>query len=276
MEILNRNIYKGGVKGAIFDWAGTTVDFGCFAPVKAFVDTFAKNNVDVTIDEVRAPMGLHKKEHIREIAKVERVSGLWMEKNNKMWDEDDIHNMFVDFIPSLMNIVGDYSSLVPGVLEAQKEIRDRGLFLGTTTGYNNEIMEIVINKAASEGYKPDYVVCASEVPAGRPSPSMIFKNMIQNKIYPVASVIKIGDTISDIKEGTNAGCWSVGVIDSSNELGLTKEEFDNMPSGELSVLKNRVKEKFENAGAHLVINNLFELPAVLDKINEQLSQGERP
>ena len=25
------------IEGVIFDWAGTTVDFGCFAPVNAFV-----------------------------------------------------------------------------------------------------------------------------------------------------------------------------------------------------------------------------------------------
>ena len=24
----------------IFDWAGTTVDYGCFAPVQAFVEVF--------------------------------------------------------------------------------------------------------------------------------------------------------------------------------------------------------------------------------------------
>ncbi len=26
--------------GIIFDWAGTTVDYGCFAPVKAFIEAF--------------------------------------------------------------------------------------------------------------------------------------------------------------------------------------------------------------------------------------------
>ena len=29
------------IEAVIFDWAGTTVDYGCFAPVKAFMEAFA-------------------------------------------------------------------------------------------------------------------------------------------------------------------------------------------------------------------------------------------
>lgn len=28
------------IEAVVFDWAGTTVDFGCFAPVQAFVEVF--------------------------------------------------------------------------------------------------------------------------------------------------------------------------------------------------------------------------------------------
>ena len=48
----------------IFDWAGTTVDYGCFAPVKAFIEAFKKFGIEPTVDEVRAPMGMLKHDHI--------------------------------------------------------------------------------------------------------------------------------------------------------------------------------------------------------------------
>ena len=48
---------KQTIQGVIFDWAGTTVDFGCFAPVSAFVEAFRKAGIDVTLEETRAPMG---------------------------------------------------------------------------------------------------------------------------------------------------------------------------------------------------------------------------
>ena len=28
------------IEAVIFDWAGTTVDYGCFAPVQAFIEAF--------------------------------------------------------------------------------------------------------------------------------------------------------------------------------------------------------------------------------------------
>ena len=42
----------------VFDWAGTTVDYGCFAPVNAFALAFQKFGVTPTVEEIRAPMGM--------------------------------------------------------------------------------------------------------------------------------------------------------------------------------------------------------------------------
>lgn len=53
--------YRGQVKLVIFDWAGTVVDCGVFAPVQAFTNVFAQEGIDVLVDEVRAPMGAHKR-----------------------------------------------------------------------------------------------------------------------------------------------------------------------------------------------------------------------
>ena len=44
------------IEAVIFDWAGTTVDYGCFAPVKAFMEAFAHHGVPVTMEETRKPM----------------------------------------------------------------------------------------------------------------------------------------------------------------------------------------------------------------------------
>lgn len=34
------------IEAVIFDWAGTTVDYGCFAPVQAFVEVFKHFGVE--------------------------------------------------------------------------------------------------------------------------------------------------------------------------------------------------------------------------------------
>ena len=60
------------IKGVIFDWAGTTVDFGCTSPVSAFKEAFRRAGIDVTDEEVRAPMGLLKRDHIKSMLAMPR------------------------------------------------------------------------------------------------------------------------------------------------------------------------------------------------------------
>lgn len=53
------------IECVVFDWAGTTVDFGSLSPVSAFREAFRAYGVEVTEAETRAPMGMLKIDHIR-------------------------------------------------------------------------------------------------------------------------------------------------------------------------------------------------------------------
>ena len=64
------------IRAVIFDWAGTTVDYGCFAPVQAFQEAFAHHGVPVTLEETRKPMGMLKRDHIRTMLRMERIARL--------------------------------------------------------------------------------------------------------------------------------------------------------------------------------------------------------
>lgn len=276
MEFYFKRRYGGTIKGVILDWAGTTVDFGCIAPAISFKKVFAEKGIEISTEEARAPMGLHKRDHIREIAKMPRVSRLWNEVYNKNWTEDDIEAMFNDFIPKQLNIIGDYAELVPEALEAQRYLRESGIKIGSTTGYNTEMMKIVTEKAKEQGYVVDDLVCASEVPTGRPAPWMAYRVAMNLDIYPMEAMLKIGDTISDIEEGLNSGMWTAGVIVSSNEMGLSKEEYSNMENDEIEERINNVREKMLKAGAHYVIETLDELPDLVEAVNEKLFFNEKP
>jgi phosphonoacetaldehyde hydrolase len=89
-------------------------------------------------------------------------------------------------------------------------------------------------------------------------------------------VVKVGDTIVDIEDGLNAGCWSVGVVDSSNEMGLSAEEFAALAADEKAARRHAVSQRFTAAGAHAVIDTLAELPALIDEFNARLERGQRP
>jgi len=50
--------------------------------------------------------------------------------------------------------------------------------------------------------------------------------------YPMAAMVKIGDTVADIEEGLNAGMWTIGLIMSGNELGLPRDQVESMNAAE--------------------------------------------
>ena len=101
---------------------------------------------------------------------------------------------------------------------------------------------------------------------------MLYECMRKLNVYPVDTVVKVGDTITDIYEGKNAGVWSIGILTGSNLLGLTKQEYEKMSEVEIITLKEIAKEKYIKAGADMVIDNITQLPAAIEKINSILKK----
>ncbi len=132
------------------------------------------------------------------------------------------------------------------------------------------MMDVVLPAATAKGYAVDNCVTPDGLPAGRPAPYMIYKNMADLAIPSVDCVLKYGDTIADIKEGINAKAWTVGVVLGSNELGLAQEEVSSLPADELEARKADVRRRMLAAGAHYVVDTIAELPAVIAEINRKL------
>ena len=264
------------IRLVVFDWAGTTIDFGCMAPAGAFVAAFAAKGVAVTLAEARAPMGLHKKDHVRAMLREPSVAEKWRDATGHDWIEDDVEELYREAVPRQLESLGKHGELIPGVLEVVKELRRRGVKVAATTGYFREAADAVLAAAKRQGYEPDFAICADEVPAGRPAPWMIFRCMEALDVYPPAAVVKVGDTVIDVATGRNAGCWSVGVIDSSSLMGLTADEFSALSEDEKDARREAVAHRYPDAGAHGVIDTLAELPALLDEFSARLARGERP
>lgn len=67
----NSTPVRSEIQAVIFDWAGTIVDFGSFAPTSIFVEAFKQEfDFDLSLDEAREPMGLGKWDHIRAVGKI--------------------------------------------------------------------------------------------------------------------------------------------------------------------------------------------------------------
>jgi len=276
MEFFSRSGYRGPLKGVILDWAGTTVDFGSFAPTAVFIKLFANLGVQIKAEHARKPMGLMKKDHLRAIARDPEVAQAWKEACGGEISEKDIDAMFSDFVPMQMACLTEYAQVIPGVPQAIAAFHQMGLKVGSTTGYTREMMEILVPAAKANGYDPDSWVSATDVPAGRPYPWMIYQNAIQMRVYPLEAYVKIGDTLVDIAEGLNAGMWTIGLALTGNMLGLTEVEADALSPAEIEERRDAISSQFLQVGAHFVADSLADTPAILEEINRQIKNGERP
>jgi phosphonoacetaldehyde hydrolase len=243
----------------VLDWAGTTVDYGSIAPVKTLTELFARAGMPIIESEARRDMGLPKKDHIRNIL---------LARNG---NEDGLDELYRDFIPLQFACLADYSTVIPGVPEAVERFRQRDLKIGSTTGYTRAMLDILVEQSAQAGYRADCSLTPEDAGAGRPHPFMMYSLAIRLQTYPMAEVVKVGDTPVDILEGLNAGAWSVGVAKTGNMIGLSQQAFEALPLPEQAHRLQHARTQLAEAGAHYVVDSVAELDRVLDDINERLA-----
>jgi phosphonoacetaldehyde hydrolase len=264
------------LKAVVFDWAGTTVDYGSRAPMGAFVEVFSQFKVELSIDEARRPMGLPKWDHIKALVSHPDIAERWQRAHGAPPTDADVGRIYEVFVPLNTRVVTDYADLIPGTVESVAHARERGLKIGSTTGYTREIMEPLLPLARAQGYAPDNLVCAGDLAAGRPTPLMMYKCFADLGVWPAQAVVKVDDTVPGIAEGLAAGCWTVGVAVSGNALGLSLEQVNALSETEREMRRTLAMRELVLGGAHYVIDSIADLPPVLDVIEGRLARGERP
>jgi phosphonoacetaldehyde hydrolase len=250
----------------VFDWAGTIVDFGSHAPMQAFVRLFAQYGIALSIEDARGPMGLPKWKHIHTLGHLPHISRQWEQKFNRPFSDADTDELYKIFTPMNAASVAHHSELIPGFLQTLNVLRDLGIKVGTTTGYNREIMNVVLPLAKEQGFTPDNLVCADDLAASRPSPLGMYQCFLDLNVWPATSVIKVDDTVPGLLEGYHSGCWTVGVIASGNEAGLTYEEWMNLREEEKEPVRTQVSEKLAAGKPNFLIDTVADLPEILNKI----------
>ena len=83
----------------------------------------------------------------------------------------------------------------------------------------------------------------------------------------VQAVVKVGDTVSDIQEGRNAGVRSLGVLEGSSVMGMTQTAYEALSADEKQAALDRARQMFLETGADDVLLNIEQLPAWIQANN---------
>jgi phosphonoacetaldehyde hydrolase len=136
-------------------------------------------------------------------------------------------------------------------------------------------MELVVPEAAKLGYCPDNVVCSDEVALGRPAPWMCLRSCELLNVYPLGQVVKVDDTVTGLEEGIHAGMWTIGLAKTGNEMGLSEQEVADLEANDPKAYRERlgwVYEKLYRAGADYVVDGIWDVPMVIESINEKMNR----
>lgn len=254
------------VKAVVLDWAGTMIDFGCMAPVRALVEVFAEDGLDLTPEAARRDMGKAKLDHLRAILAEPSMAAHWRRVKGAPASGADVDRLYQRLVPAMTAAAAKASRLIPGAADAVAELRALGVRIGSGTGYTREMMAGILSSAAEQGYSPEVVVCAGETPSGRPAPLMTWKALIALDAWPARACIKVDDAPVGIEEGRLAGCWTVGLSASGNEVGLDLEAYSALAPEDRRERLAAAEHALRAAGADFVIEDISRLPEVVREI----------
>jgi len=265
-----------GVRAVFFDISGTTLDFGSRGPVVAFVELFARHGVALSTDEARGPMGLHKRDHIRTLLEHPSVAARWEDHHGFRPGPETVERLFAEFRPLQTEVLKGFCDVIPGVPAVVDELRARGIRIANTTGFDTDMMRDLIPAAEAGGYRSELWVGPDLVGQGRPAPWMAFYAARQLGIYPLRTVVKVGDTPADVAEAHAAGMWAVSVVACGNEVGLSAQELTALPPEARRAKVSAARSRLAAGGPHYLLDTTADLIPVIDEISARIVRGERP
>lgn len=256
------------IKAVIFDWAGTLIDQGSCAPAAAFQRCFAAFGIDISLAEARGPMGLPKRAHIEALLANPGIARRWQAKHGKPAEQDTVDALYETFLPLNETIAGDYTDLIAGAGETLSWLAEKGIKVGTTTGYTRSIMQRVLPKVAAQGFVPASLICADDLSEGRPGPLCMYQSFVNLAAYPPEAVLKVDDTAPGLAEGRAAGAICVGLTLSGNAAALSPSALAALSPEDQEALHQSLIPALQAAGADHVLRSVAELPALITRLDQ--------
>lgn len=198
----------------VFDVAGTTVYDADFVG-RCLQEALAAAGLELTITAINPVMGMPKPTAIRQL----------LDDKGHGADVDAVYRDFVRRMTVLYES-SDQVRPIEGAESAFVALRSAGVQVALDTGFSREVLNVVLARLGWGTGVLDATVASDEVENGRPHPDLVYRAMDLCGVSRASAVAKVGDTPSDLYEGTAAGCGLVvGVLSGTH----TMEELEQHP-----------------------------------------------
>ena len=197
----------------VFDMIGTTVEASPRIP-EAFREAYRVAGIELADADIASVRGKSKRQAIEELlARHARQPEL----------AEPVYEAFQSY---LLDCYRDGPvNPVPGAEETFGWLNRHGIDVALTTGFDRPVADLLIGHLGWTGVA-DTTVCNDEVKSGRPAPDLIMAAMERLNHIDVARVASVGDTISDLEAGANAGTGiNIGVLSGAH----SREQLEAAP-----------------------------------------------
>jgi phosphonoacetaldehyde hydrolase len=92
---------------------------------------------------------------------------------------------------------------------------------------------------------------------------MIWKILVELGVWPATACVKVDDAPVGMSEGRAAGVWTIGVAASGNAMGLSLEDYATLDDDHRAQRLDVARASLIEAGAHVVIDTVADLPAAI-------------
>jgi phosphonatase-like hydrolase len=190
----------------VFDLAGTTIrDSGHVA--SAVVAALMEQGIDVAETELAGVRGESKRQ---------AIASFIPQGPNRASQANDAYASFCRHVTAAYRTTG--VEPIDGAEAVFRELRSRSIRVAINTGFDRAIADVLLQAVRWDADAIDAIVYGDDVSHGRPAPFLIFRAMERTGVHSVHTVVSVGDTISDLHAGHNAGVrWNVGVLSGAHD-----------------------------------------------------------
>ncbi len=195
------------IKLAVFDMAGTTIsDDG--AVQQHLFQALVSAGANPVMDDVNALMGYPKP------LAISMLLSQYLDQDIAI-DHELTQKAHATFLNTLDHHYATTENLkpTPNAEDIFEMMHQNGIKVALDTGFGRSTAEIIVQRLGWLDRKCiDFLITSDDVEQGRPEPDMIYAAMEAFNVKDTSQVIKIGDTKSDMLQGTVANCaFVVGV-----------------------------------------------------------------